>query len=213
MQLVASGGVDAEAAPANRPLIFDRLVTEADSHGRSADELRLMRNTIFARAGRTFDDPALRDYFSRQPWYRPAGGPPRKLSALDQKNLAGIKLWEARAKALDGLRKLVPGFDESAANPTRYECGTDAHHALRDKREARRLVLEASRMSWADVPNFADALDSIRHEAESRSGHVRPRHRRGWLPGGRRHDEARIRGRAGRTPRPASVSWVGDVES
>ena len=149
------------AVAADRPLYVDRLMTEADLEGRSADELRLMRNTIFARAGRTFDDPVLRDYFSRQPWYRPAAGQPRKLSALDVKNLAGIKLWESRAKALDGLHKLVPRLDDSAANPTRYECGTDARHVLRDKREQRRLVLEASRLSWADVPNFADALDSV----------------------------------------------------
>jgi hypothetical protein len=160
VQLMASGWV-AAAAPANRPLYFDRLVTEADLEGRSADELRLMRNTIFARAGRAFDDPALRDYFSRQPWYRPAGAQPRKLSAIDQKNLAGIKLWETRAKALDGLGKLVPGFNENAAMPAAgYECGTDARHALGDKREQRRLVLEASRLSWADVPSFGDLPSS-----------------------------------------------------
>src|SRR5262249_1143932 len=78
------------AAAASRPLYFERVVTDADLDGRSADELRLMRNTIFARAGRTFDDPALRDYFARQPWYRPAAGAPRKLTALEQMNVAGI---------------------------------------------------------------------------------------------------------------------------
>ena len=70
----------------NRPLSFERLVTDADLEGRGADELRLMRNTIFARAGRSFEDRALREYFSRQPWYRPAARP-AKLSALDEKNV------------------------------------------------------------------------------------------------------------------------------
>ena len=33
-----------------------------------------MRNEIYARHGRVFDDPSsLQNYFSAQPWYRPKG--------------------------------------------------------------------------------------------------------------------------------------------
>ncbi len=145
----------------NRPLYFERIVTDADLDGRGADELRLMRNTIFARAGRTFEDRALRDYFSRQPWYRPAARP-AKLSALDQKNLAGIKLWEARAKALERLAALVPGFEAAASSPTPGGCGVDARHVLRNKRDERQLILEAGRLPWAEAQNFDDiGLESL----------------------------------------------------
>ena len=152
-----------EAVPApvavgsNRQLYFDRPVTGADLEGRSADELRLMRNTIFARAGRTFTDPTLRDYFAHQPWYRPVDAP-AKLGALDQKNLEGIKLWERREKAFDDLRRLVPGWGEATRTRARADCGVDAHQAPRDKRDQRQLIAEANRLSWAGVPNYADGV-------------------------------------------------------
>ena len=139
----------------NRPLSFERLVTDADLEGRGADELRLMRNTIFARAGRSFEDRALRDYFSRQPWYRPAARP-AKLSALDEKNVAGIKLWETRAKALEGLAALVPGFEAAASRPTPDDCGVDARHVLRKRSAERQLILEAGRLPWAEAASYGD---------------------------------------------------------
>jgi hypothetical protein len=52
-------------------------------------------------------------------------------------NLAGIKLWEKHAKALEGLQRLVPGFDRAAPNPPQGACRTDGHYVLRDKREER----------------------------------------------------------------------------
>lgn len=144
-----------------RPLYFERVLTDADLDGRGADELRLMRNTIFARSGRTFEDRALRDYFSRQPWYRPAARP-AKLGAVDQKNLAGIKLWETRAKALEGLAALVPGFEAAASSPTPDDCGVDARHVLRNRRDERQLILEAGRLPWAEVPGFDNtSLDAL----------------------------------------------------
>jgi hypothetical protein len=41
--------------PAATPQYVERLLTSADLEGRSLDELALMRNTIYARAGRTFN--------------------------------------------------------------------------------------------------------------------------------------------------------------
>lgn len=40
----------------------------------SPERLRLMRNTVFARHGRTFKDPALQKYFDEQWWYIPNSG-------------------------------------------------------------------------------------------------------------------------------------------
>ena len=90
----------AQAPDAGRPAgpqpQFDRLLTVAELEGRSLEDLALMRNTIYARAGRTFKNPKLRDYFAKQPWYRPAASP-TKLSAIDAANVRTIA---ARERAL-----------------------------------------------------------------------------------------------------------------
>lgn len=46
-----------------------RLLTEADLAGKSADELRIARNEIYARHGRKFKDASLQNYFSKCAWY------------------------------------------------------------------------------------------------------------------------------------------------
>jgi hypothetical protein len=82
--------------PAVTPPYVDRLLTSADLEGRSQEELALMRNTIYARSGRTFKSPKLREYFAAQPWYRPTA-PARKLTAVDAANVRTIA---ARERAL-----------------------------------------------------------------------------------------------------------------
>ena len=175
----------AAAAPtalSGRPLYFERTVTEEDLEGRSAAELRLMRNTLFARKGRAFEDPQLREYFSRLPWYRPrqqqngveragakdGGGRESKgadkadavdLSEVDRKNLTAIRIYETVASGVEGLHRLVPGFDERAAPRTLagVDCGTDARHRLRDKRDARRLLRAGARLPWSQIRNYEEA--------------------------------------------------------
>jgi hypothetical protein len=93
--LLAAQAADAGRPPASPPR-FDRLLTAADVDGLSLEDLALMRNTIYARAGRTFKNPKLRDYFAKQPWYRPAAAP-AKLTAVDAANVRTIS---ARERAL-----------------------------------------------------------------------------------------------------------------
>lgn len=40
----------------------------------SCEELRLLRNEIFARHGRVFDSKELQNYFGSKPWYKPGKG-------------------------------------------------------------------------------------------------------------------------------------------
>lgn len=81
----------AAAASPDRPLYYDRALTDADLDGRSLRELSLMRNTIFARAGNPFAKPWLDAYFRAQPWYRRAEKlDPKKLSDIDVKNAEKI---------------------------------------------------------------------------------------------------------------------------
>ena len=47
-----------------------RLLTEADLKGKSARELYIGRNEIYARHGRQFADKSLQTYFNSCPWYK-----------------------------------------------------------------------------------------------------------------------------------------------
>jgi hypothetical protein len=48
-----------------------RLLTAADVAGKGPTTLRVARNEIYARKGRKFQDPWLREWFGRYAWYRP----------------------------------------------------------------------------------------------------------------------------------------------
>lgn len=61
--------------------------------------LRVMRNSIFAHHGYVFQSDDLKDYFSREPWYKPANSnESMKLSLLEQLNVDLIKMREAELK-------------------------------------------------------------------------------------------------------------------
>jgi hypothetical protein len=62
-------GGDALPAQMLRPL------TRSELERKSTRELRILRNEIYARHGRRFDDPDLRSYFEAQRWYRGAHAP------------------------------------------------------------------------------------------------------------------------------------------
>ena len=46
-----------------------QLLTEADLQGKTAEQLRIGRNEIYARHGRKFNDEALQNYFNSKSWY------------------------------------------------------------------------------------------------------------------------------------------------
>ncbi|HAS53504.1 MAG TPA: hypothetical protein DCS42_04895 [Nitrospiraceae bacterium] len=76
----------------------DRVLSEAELHGRSAGELRAMRNEVYARYGRTFDALDLQEYFSRKPWYRQSPTySDSALSEIDRENVRIIQDFENRA--------------------------------------------------------------------------------------------------------------------
>lgn len=56
----------------------------------SSEELRRLRNTVYARHGRTFDAPDLQRYFDSRPWYKPRYD--YNESELTQTDRANIKL-------------------------------------------------------------------------------------------------------------------------
>jgi hypothetical protein len=73
-------------------------VTEESLGALFAEDLRLLRNEIYARHGRVFKDKDLQKYFDSQPWYK--ANPDFKdeqLSQIESDNLAKIKTAEESA--------------------------------------------------------------------------------------------------------------------
>ena len=79
-----------QAGPAPIPYYFTRAIKPADLKGKTLRELTLMRNTIYARAGNTFRKKWLRAHFEGQPWYKPTGLDPDKLTDRDRANADAI---------------------------------------------------------------------------------------------------------------------------
>lgn len=73
----------------------EREMTYADVEGKSAEELRLMRNYIFARRGYIFESEDLKEYFEQFSWYVPLyyDVTPR-LSDIEKYNVNFIKEYE-----------------------------------------------------------------------------------------------------------------------
>lgn len=82
-----SSGIIASSA------LSTRLLTESDLYGKTKQQLRIMRNEIYARHGRKFKSQDLQDYFSAQDWYTPLYDEV-KLNEVEKKNVAFIQRHE-----------------------------------------------------------------------------------------------------------------------
>ncbi len=82
-----------------------RYVTDADLRGRGNWQLTLMRNEIYARHGRPFDNPNIRSYFLNQSWYRPNSAYRESwLSKLESSNSATILSYQKRVYGTPATR-------------------------------------------------------------------------------------------------------------
>lgn len=115
--------VSPEASPSNTLastpkylFLSARQVTDADLSGKTALELDIMRNEIYARYGRRFDRQDLQNYFNNQPWYRPAYSPQNfpdnLLSSLEQENAAYILTYQKR-NSLFSTNEFAPSSQPS----------------------------------------------------------------------------------------------------
>jgi len=72
------------------------LLTEDKFAGLSILELRILREEFYARRGKKFDAPGIRDYFAWRDWYKPAKNQKLvKLNATEQKNVDLLAAYEA----------------------------------------------------------------------------------------------------------------------
>ena len=66
-----------------------------DLHEKTCENLRIMRNEIYARHGRRFNDPELQEYFFQQKWYRPKFDPDQfpqeKITIVQARNIEYIQ--------------------------------------------------------------------------------------------------------------------------
>lgn len=89
-----------ELSPLADPSQLDQLLVADQLATMSLRDLRLLRNTIYARRGRPFRSPLLSDYFYMMEWYGPDEDySDAKLTAIDRKN---IRLIQSVEKAAGG---------------------------------------------------------------------------------------------------------------
>ena len=75
------------------------LLTEDKLAGLSILELRILREEFYARRGKKFDAPGIRDYFNWRDWYKPAKNQKAiKLSAIEHKNVDLLAAYEAKLR-------------------------------------------------------------------------------------------------------------------
>jgi len=81
--------------PGKYPQASKRLLTSTDLQGLSKEELRIMRNEIFARYGYIFKTSDMKSYFSQQYWYHERYiDVSSQLTDIEHKNIALIKRYE-----------------------------------------------------------------------------------------------------------------------
>ena len=84
-------------APGDMELFEDKLISAPMLHGLSLNELRLLRNEIYARHGRQFQAPWLSQYFYSQPWYQPSDDfKDEDVSGSDKTNVETIVAYEKK---------------------------------------------------------------------------------------------------------------------
>jgi len=82
--------------------ISKRLITRALLNGLFIEDVRQMRDEIYARHGKIFKEPWTQKYFASLDWYKPD---PKfsdaSLSAIEKKNVATITAYERKAVTAD----------------------------------------------------------------------------------------------------------------
>jgi len=74
-------------------------LTEDKLAGLSILELRIMREEFYARHGKKFDAPGIRDHFAWRDWYKPIKNQKLvKLNAIEQKNVDLLAAYEAKIR-------------------------------------------------------------------------------------------------------------------
>ena len=75
------------------------LLTEDKLEGLSLNELRILREEFYARRGKKYDAPGIRDYFNWRDWYKPVKNQKAiKLNPTEQKNVELLAAHENKLR-------------------------------------------------------------------------------------------------------------------
>jgi len=128
------------------PQSSEELLSEADLAGKDSTTLRIARNEIFARNGRIFNDPALREHFGKFDWYRPLSYEPT-LNAIEKKNVALIRQFEMTQSApqagflfVDSDRRLLTAADLRGLSKAELRNARNEIYARRGRKFVRKEV-------------------------------------------------------------------------
>lgn len=82
---------------------LDEVLSLKELRELSLRDLRLLRNTLYARRGRPFQSPLLQKHFARMPWYK--ADPAYTDARLTKNDLRNVKLIRSVEKELGGALK------------------------------------------------------------------------------------------------------------
>lgn len=90
---------DVAISPGDMEIFQENPIKEEMLQGLSLNELRLLRNEIFARRGRRFGPEWLQNYFDSQDWYEASKtGRQQELTEIEKKNAETILRYENRLR-------------------------------------------------------------------------------------------------------------------
>ncbi|MCU0698782.1 MAG: YARHG domain-containing protein [Myxococcaceae bacterium] len=93
------GEAPKDLTPLENPARLDALLKLTDLDDLSPRDLKLLRNTIFARRGRPFETPLVKGHFKTVPWYQPDPKySDKRLTDVDKKNVKLIQSLEKDLK-------------------------------------------------------------------------------------------------------------------
>jgi len=102
----------------------DKIYTTEELKSKTYEELRILRNEIFAKKGYIFKDKTLNIYFSTKEWYKPNKDAEIVLDSIEKKNIETIKIAEAKLmpfripKGYEAIDKVTGDIDKDGIPDT-----------------------------------------------------------------------------------------------
>jgi hypothetical protein len=131
------GAGGADISPCDMALFEHRNITSEQLRGASFSTLRIVRNEIYARHGRTFGSGWLDEYFSERSWYLPLPEAAIALSEIEQQNVATIVRAERELRAslsTDSLdERMLDGLFREDARRLRFRIYARHGRVFRDR--------------------------------------------------------------------------------
>ncbi|HEX8560347.1 MAG TPA: protein kinase [Pyrinomonadaceae bacterium] len=116
-------------------VVAGSLVAPSELSGLTAAQLRLLRNTVYARYGRVFREDDLKQHFASRPWYKPRDGySDRLLTTSDRANADLFKAFEDNggrppvAEAGEVSREVAEAVAAWAASTRERDLGAHMGH-------------------------------------------------------------------------------------